>query len=271
MRHTILVFIIALKAGITQTRADQIVTYYMTGTLTDTSATVVTWPPNQAWYHGQHLSHPYAAGDHISWTLRYDSSTPVDNYTGGINYHLGNAILNIVDQTTGYRFPVISNGMTSSTLTLSRYPANPDPYGGQTRFSYTLDQGSYYGPEFANGSATQRALLQLNSGSYWKETSLTNLHLNTIPFALGAPIDHEYVNSSFFWVTQKYSLTPSIDSWYISKFDANVDSISVSMASTSEPGSVILFVLGAIGLTARSMCRRLLFQLVSFLAVAVAG
>jgi hypothetical protein len=260
MRHAILVLTVALVAGITQARADQIVTYHMTGTLRDTSATVEAWPANRAWYHLQHLSHPYAAGDHITWTLRYDSSTADVPGSYGSRYEMQPntpVITNIVDQTTGYHFPVLPNSNSGSILTLIRYATNSDPYGNQTRFSFEVNQSSWHGPEFGNGSSTQGVWLQLNSTSTWKETSLANLHLDTIPFAFGPPITHNYVSSYLNWVTQSYSLNTSIDSQYASSFGAIVDSFAVSVASTPEPGTLTLFLLGAAGLSASVLRRRL--------------
>lgn len=255
MRHTVLVLVVALATGSSEARAE-LITYNMTGTITDTSATVETWPPNRSQYHLRHLSHPYAAGDHISWTLQYNSSTPVANFTGGLNYAAGVTITNIVDHTTGYHFPIISNIDTNSKLTLSSY-AQP---GNYPHFTFTADQNGSNGPAFGNGSSTQRVLLQLSTASYVKPVGLQNLRLNNIPFALGPSINHKGVVSDLFWVTQEHSYGRSIDSWYVSNFNANVDSISGTgpmVASVPEPGSLTLFLLGAGGVAARAIRRRL--------------
>jgi hypothetical protein len=169
-------------------------------------------------------------------------------------------LTNIVDQTTGYHFPVLPNSDTGSLLTLNRYPQPP---GNYTHFAFEANQLSWHGAEFSNGSATQRAWLYLGTSNSLPAESLANVHLKSIPFAFGQPIivPHQGIVASYFqFGTQKWT-TQSLDvhSVDVSNFDAHVDSMTVSAASAStpEPGTLTLFLLGAAGLAARGMRRRL--------------
>lgn len=119
MRDHLLVLSVALAAGTTQAHAD-IISYNMTGTIQTANY------PNM----------PYAAGDHITWTLQFDTSTLISS--GGTNETVSWAnyqmlhtmsITNIVDQTTGYHFPVLPSSEYSSGMTLENSnPTKPPNY-----------------------------------------------------------------------------------------------------------------------------------------------
>jgi hypothetical protein len=255
MRYITLVLAVALVAGTAEARAD-LVTFNMTGTIDDTRAYIYT-RGQDGWGHIQNYSHPFAAGDPISWTLQYDLSTPPTppyNQSPG-TYGLyemqpGKLVLtNIVDQTTGYHFPVPPPGTdTGSNLTLSRYPGLDNEH---SHFSFQANQGSWRGWGFNNGDATQSVWLALNTTSPLPALGLASLDLTKIPFAFG---EHGLVGSFFQLGTYKFGPNNSED---VSQFSAHVDSITVSTASTPEPGSLTLFLLGVAGLTARGMRRRM--------------
>lgn len=229
VRRTILALAVALAAGTTHARAD-IVRYNMTGRITTGSS---------------------IGGDLISWTLQYDRSTPASNSTSLGRYYplTGAVITNLVDQTTGYHFlptPTPSNGSGSLALHLRGY-------GGVGPLGYiapsSMEVWSYY--YAGHPLSTYSSYLLLYPKSSLPTLNLANLQLNKIPFALGFTPGNA-PTSEFDFEKVGYT-TGKIDAL----FGATVFSISGPVGPLSEPGSLTLFLLGAVGLAARGMRRRL--------------
>ncbi|SRR5579883_260975 len=215
MRRSLLVLAVVLTVGATHARADQIVSYNMSGTITS-----VQGSPNSS----------YAVGDHISWTLQYDRSTPLMNsneyYSGYQNYYVTKypVITNIVDHTNGYHFPWPSGG---GSLLL---------FGDSTKYPSSLSAGA--------GNAN----LFLVYKESFPTSNLSDWQLNSIPLNLPKSDFSYYVQ----WAD------PMPGDWGYS-FNASVDSISGPMAGTlpsPEPGSLTLFLFGAAGLATRRIRRR---------------
>lgn len=226
MRHSLyLAFAVALVAGSAQARADM-VTYNMSGTITGANY------PNM----------PYAAGDHITWTLQFDRSTPMTS--GGTNaegpwanYQMQGTYVftNIVDQTTGYHFPLLPPSNTNLVgMTLQNINTGNQNYGNI--FAYQNDVGHY-----SNDSIS----LSLRTGSL-PSLNLAEFQFNKLPVVLG---NVNYSNFQYSYVASPTS-TPL-------GFIASVDSIPGAIAAAPEPGSLTLFLLGAAGLATRGMRRRL--------------
>lgn len=244
MRSTILVLAVALMAGTTQVRAD-LVTYNMSGTVTSVQASDYS---------------SFGVGDHITWTLQYNNSTPVSANDGGYPSPTTPLITNIVDQTTGAHFFVPSSadlapwqigvGSLDSQLGLNNSSLNK--------------QTSYFSAgDWVNnipvGESNYMAVLRLNINGPLPASSLASLQLNNLP-----------VNWSTSSLNYSFAEDP-MPGDVGDSFTASVTSISSPVYGAPEPGSLTLFLLGAAGLAARCLSRRSRFRLVSFLAVGVAG
>ena len=224
MRYITLVLAVALVAGTADARAD-LVFYNMTGTITST----ISPPP----YTGQGAA--YAVGDHISWTLYLDRSSPMTSSTSTSSSY---------SQPTNLQLPLFSNiydpahGIfnyfrTSGTvypITLSNSPAG--------NFSAGETAGNY--SHIALSLAVNGSLPSLN---------LANLQLNNIPFLLG--------KGSGSYLSWQVEVPNATVGEHLIGFTASVDSISGPVAYAPEPASLTLFLLGAAGLAARGMRRRL--------------
>ncbi len=240
MRHTILVLAFALVAGSTQARADMVY-YNMTGTIT--SVQVSPSSPSAS----------YAVGDHISWTLQYDRSTPLasssEYYSGYQNLYMMKAavITNIVDQTNGYHVLMPSMG---GSLEL---------YGDSKKYWSYLSAGESYQPPENLAPNYDTDLFLRYKGSF-PTLNLSNLQLNSVPII--------FSKSDFSYFVQWADPMPG-DVGY--GFNASVNSISAPVYGAPEPASLTLFLFGAAGFAALGIRRRLRLRLVSFLAIATVG
>ena len=234
MRYTTLVLAVALVAETTEARADMIA-YNMTGHITNLDYNTT--------------GSPIGRGDLISWRLQYDRSTPVSNSTAlGRYYQLTGAVItNLVDQTTGYHFlptPTLSNAGGALALHLSGYDG-PLSYNGPSSFEV------WSGYAAGNPLSTYSSQLLLFPKSSLPTLNLASLQLNKIPFALGFTFGNAPM-SEFDFEKVGYT-TGAIDVL----FSAHVFSISGPVGPLPEPGSLTLVLLGAAGLAARGMRRRL--------------
>lgn len=236
MRYTILVLAVALVSGTSQARAD-FVTYNLTGTIESAKSASGS------------ITLPFSSGDHITWKLLYDRSTPPENstpYGAGYqnSYSMKYAVIsNIVDQTSGYHFLLPSNG---GGLLL---------YGDTLKYPGTLTASTGYAPADMYAPSYSANLFLLAKVPF-PLLNLSDLQLNSIPFN---------PSKSEFDYNIQYDMPDSIG------FYASVDSISKPTAGTPEPGSITLFVLGATPIAVFGVRRRLRFRLVSFLAFADAA
>lgn len=215
MRYTILVFAITLAVGTTQARAE-FVSYNFTGTIKTADS----------YSSGNPL--PFSPGDHLTWTLLYDRSTPLVNsdkyYSGYQSYYVTKypVLINLVDQTNGYHFPWTAGG------------------GGILLFGDSTKD-----PSSLVASAGNANLFLVYKESF-PTSNLSDWQLNSIPLNLP--------HSDFNYYVQYADSQPEMS------FDASVNSMSGPIAgipSAPEPGSFTLFLLGAAGLVARGMRRRL--------------
>lgn len=205
MRYPLLVLAATLMAGITQAQADQIVAYNMSGTVASASYISVDGSP---------LPSPVSVGDHITWTMQYDPSTPASSSGVGWNDYSLNGLLinNIVDQTNGYQvtswMSTISNGVTSA-INLSQHP------GGLQASSSGFSVYTY---------------LNLHYNGTFPTANLASFQLNTIP------LNPKTTDTQFLFSGGNIALT------------ASIDSISAPTYGASEPGSLTLFLLGVASL-----------------------
>jgi hypothetical protein len=234
MRRTILVLAVALVAGTAEVRAD-LVTYNMSGTILD------------AW-NGSNST--FSKGDHLTWTLQYDKSTPLSSSgaaPGGswAGYDVAGkyVLTNIIDQTTGYHFPLLSPSMYNGGIGLSN--GTPGGYRGYSWGNMYVDQRSQFIPGRNAYSLVGLNLLTAPLPSLdlakFQFDKLPVVWSNAIPVL---PQD----NTNFQWIYQNGNLQLGIT--------ASVDSIPGALL-TPEPGSLMLFLLGAAGLAARGMRRRM--------------
>lgn len=110
MRYSLLILAVALSAGTTKARAD-LIAYNMTGTITSANDGYSS----------------FAVGDHISWTLQYNTSMPMYTYATTANNasQLYNPLItSIVDRTTG------SHLYVPTTLYVPPYLAGGGGNGG---------------------------------------------------------------------------------------------------------------------------------------------
>lgn len=239
MRHTILVFAIAFVAENTQARAGQIVSYNMAGTIVYATGTS-----------------SMAVGDHVAWTLQYDPSTPTvsgGNSTGSFTQFQTqgiNVITNIVDQTTGYHFPSLPPSDTSSAgMELSN--SNPGNY--QNKYTGSIFAYQNAGANYTNAVTS----LTLMTGTL-PTLNLAKFQFNNLPVVSGSGlpvVPGLWSPSNLFANYQTFEKNPYNDLYYA--FDASVDSIPGAIMGAPEPGSLTLFLLGAAGLAAHGIRRRL--------------
>jgi hypothetical protein len=218
MRHAVLVLAIALAAANTQARAE-LVTYTMTGTIQSSQN-----------FGG-------LAGDRISWTLQYNNSLPMyANGSSGMNYYPSTPVItNLIDRTSG-GFPFFLSSSVDSTLRLNNASATLYPN------SFVAGAESTTIPGYPEGILSYGLVLN-NMGSL-PTMNLASLQLNTLPLNLSA--------SSF-----NYSFAEDLGPFDQQSFVASVDSISAPVYGAPEPGSLTLFLLGAFGVAAHGMRRRL--------------
>ncbi|HTU22407.1 MAG TPA: PEP-CTERM sorting domain-containing protein [Gemmataceae bacterium] len=223
MRSTLLVLAFVLMAGATPARAD-FVSYNFTGTIKSTFAST-----------GEPL--PYSPGDHITWTLLYDRSTPVQNtevYNYGSYYSYSmksNVITNIVDQSNGYHVVLPSGG--GGLLLFGDSKQNPS----------SLSASAGYSPPDPHFENSYSASMYLNYKESFPTMNLANLNFNSIPI--------NFSTSDFNFIIS------AEDEQFVNTFDASVDSISGPFYGAPEPGSLTLFLLGAAGLAVGGVRRRL--------------
>lgn len=226
-RSLYLAFALVLVAGNTKARAEM-VAYNMTGTITSMNPYSFQFPS-------------FAVGDHISWTLQYNTSTSMYSYSGTSNspYLTTPLITNIVDRTTGSTFYVPSTMYSTNpyspagaTLSLSSSPPNGSP-----SFFVAYQEADI-------GEGLNNSDLRLNVNGPLPTLNLASLQLNSLPINLST--------SSFFY-SDEVDLMPGSQVY----FNASVDSISAPRLGAPEPGTLTLFLFGAAGLAARGMRRRL--------------
>lgn len=222
MRYTILILAVTLTAGTTEARADM-VAYNMTGTITN------AWnAPNSS----------FAVGDHISWTLQYDNSTPISTSgTAAAGSWAGYSssgymLTNIVDQTTGYHFPILPpSDMGSSGISLmNNNPGYRNISWGEITAGETAMKGfGYYESSLKLLTAASLPTLDLAKFSFDKLPVIWNS--NPSLYSGTTQFDYIYQGSNL----QQIGIT------------ATVDSIP-GVHMVPEPGSLTLFLLGAAGL-----------------------
>jgi hypothetical protein len=235
MRYPLLVLAIALTAGTTKARAD-LVTYNMTGTITEAQR----YPS----------SLPFAVGDHISWTVQYDSSAPLTDSGSGWNKYSwsGIAISNIVDQTTGYHFPSYAFTNKGASLVSWVQLGNKYPGSDPSLNANSIQIVSGGDSESATtGWGAGGATLSLKVLGPLPTLNLADFQLNKLPIVLR--------NEGYSMFQYGYDAYSGAD--YLGpNFFASVDTIP-GVSYTPEPGSLTLVLLGAPGLAARGLRRRL--------------
>lgn len=179
-----------------------------------------------------------AAGDHVSWTLQYDPATRASSSTDyGYNYVAkGPVLTNIVDQTKNIPLYTASASGMDSELTLRSFSM----MGSNFTASDILRVAGVAEP-WNMVYATQ---LFLGPGQALSSVDLSKFHPDQAGFIAGSG-----GGSSSELVYYDAPLSNSSSHSYRLLFTADVDSIKV--ASTPEPGSLALFILGAAGFTTR--------------------
>lgn len=218
MRSAILVLAVALMAGATEARADQIVTYLMTGTI------------RSSYNMGQSIN-----GDRVSWMLRYDTSTPGNGSgTSARNYStVGAVISDPIDQSKGgspFSFWIHD---TNTSLSLHNASAdNPQSFFDASQSNTPLpgDPAGHYSYD-----------LHLNVNGSLPTLNLANLQLSNLPLNL----------STSFLYYKAVGMAPPGEN----VFAASVTSISGPFYPAPEPGSLTLFLLGTVGLATRRIRR----------------
>jgi hypothetical protein len=223
----------------TKARAD-LVTYTLTGSVRDVTAWTLTSPVNPG-------VAPVAVGDRLSWTLQYNRAAPLVqsssymNTSTNIYSPAGPLITNLVDQTRNLTLntapagsiPANNYSPQSSKLPYSSVWVEKTPSSGV--FSFTDSQ--------LNGAKTYFAGFHLVSYRPLATMNLAQIQLDQLPFDFNR-------NNTFLF---SYSSTLQNGKVFYD-FDALANSLSpsVSIASLPEPGTLSLFVLGAVGL---ALCR----------------
>lgn len=219
MRRSLSVaFALVLAAGSTEARADELVTYVMTGRI---------------WASGEPWQTSWASGDHITWKLQYPPTiqpqAPLGGQFGTSQYQTSSAaITSIVDQRTGYHFPLLS-ASPSSILVKNWWHAPGDPHLDWNTIRATSDT--------SQGSASYYSSLLLQSKNLLPTMNLTELQLNHTPLVLSSNLYYRF----------EWSPTQIIS------FTASVDSVT---RVNPEPGTLTLCLLGAAGLAAGGLRRR---------------
>lgn len=214
MRYPLLVLAAALMAGTTEARADMIY-YNMSGIANGAS---FQWIPS-----GNGPPPPVSKGDHITWTLQYDKSLPgtSEPQYSSTNYSTnGLTITNLVDQTSGVRFPTLSS--VASTLSLYNDPPKKNSY------FYASTNGN-------NFSESYETQLQLNYNGSFPAASWPNWQPNSVPLNLSTS-------------SLQYRWGDSMEGIF---FSASVNSMSTPVQGAPEPGSLTLFLLGVASLVTR--------------------
>jgi hypothetical protein len=197
-----------------------LITYNMTGTITSASGGLAN------------------VGDHIAWTFQYNPNmAPSGSLTSsqGLYTPTNPVITNITDLTTGTQFfsPSSSSETPAAFLTLAR--------GSSPTSSGWVSVQSIWG---SSSQIATSSLWLINSVSNLPTTNLANLQMNNVPFNIR---NFEYSYTSF------SNPTAGVTN---SSFTASVDPLS-NPSSTPEPGSLTLFVVGALGLCLRRLHPRL--------------
>ncbi|MGH7170924.1 MAG: PEP-CTERM sorting domain-containing protein [Gemmataceae bacterium] len=240
MRYTILVLAVVIAAGAADARAEM-VSYNMTGTITSVTA---TWGYNGLDKPRTPTPLPFAVGDHISGTLQYDSSTAgsIKAYSWGSNGDYNTSapvITNVVDQTTGFQFPPHPI-TTTPGLFASVGLENPIPSGAFRGGEIVAQDQS------SDASSRVNDSLLLSTSSPLPTLNLAEFQLTKLPVILD--------NVNYSYLTY-YSYSYTLGEGY--QIEAAVDSIPGVTAAAPEPGSLTLFLLGAAGLAAGGIRRRL--------------
>lgn len=195
-------------------RADM-VTYNMTGTI---------------WNLVNVGNLPVHVGDRIGWTLQYDRSLAPNS-----------GISNPYSSIVGYSSPVppLSNFVDLTTHTALNSPPNGPPPWNFGYPSYVLTLMTNLGPQFVASEAWFSSEGRYSFASFSLENNqgtlpahdLAHLQLKGIPFA---------IRSLQYGYEQATSSAPELE------FFVKADPLS----STPEPGSLLLSIVGAIGLIA---------------------
>ena len=177
-----------------------------------------------------------AAGDHGTWTLRYDPATPVTLTTpfGHVYSPNGPVLSHLVDQTKGIQLYTPSSANLRAGLMLSNLPM----MGGSFFAGDTQRVPGIPDPM----SLVYQTQLFLGDGNSLTSLDLTKFRPDRAGFVWagqgGTSSELTYFDNHL----------PD-DGRYSLLLTAAVDSMSVSAAP--EPGAFTLFLLGAIGLAAR--------------------
>lgn len=177
---------------------------------------------------------PVAHGDRITWTLQYDRSALWSSGSGArANYAgLGPFLTNLVDQTNGFHFYTPPAGTTNSTLILSNGAS-----GGTVSIwdaERTVDTDPRYTTSLILASTKafstfDLAKLQLDKGTY--------------------PVSPSYFPNNFLQYDDAANM-----------FAITAELTSISSSATPEPGTLTLYVLGALALVAGRRCRTHFFN-----------
>ncbi|HZV07375.1 MAG TPA: hypothetical protein VE999_19990 [Gemmataceae bacterium] len=176
-------------------------------------------------FPGSTVIPPVSIGDHIAWTLHYDTNTAPNSLVSNpheydLNYQ---AVSNLVDKTTAYHFYAPPN-VNSTRLVLE----NLIPKGGAFWTSSGLMDTRTY-------QTIYWLTLDLGSADALPTLNLANLSLTAPPFTPNdGMVTYQYKAFSFVAVTD-----------------------SISLATAPEPGSLTLFVLGAVGAIASRLRPRI--------------
>ncbi|MGH7171503.1 MAG: PEP-CTERM sorting domain-containing protein [Gemmataceae bacterium] len=215
-------FAFALVAGNTEARAD-LITYNMAGTISSVSP--MSYNPGGGV--------PYNVGDHVTWTLQYNPSTPPTSSQSGsmasITYTMSTPVItNIVDQTTGYHF--------------SSPPSSGNSLGLSSGFGNAVFSASAGNSMLSPGATLT---MSLTNGSLFPTFDLPKLQLNSMPWANSGPNAFSY---SYF-----FSIPTNSGPRWNDGFNASAAFVAQTTpaASAPEPGSLTLFLLGAAGLAVR--------------------
>lgn len=260
MIRPFLALALGLALATAKAHAD-LLTYTMTGTVED--VIVNSYASNS----GSILpasSYPMAVGDHISWMVRYDRSTPMsgDVLQSGTNasagyYPSGPLVTNLVDQTSGYHvftappgsFPLGQQPSSVTRLPWSSLGLSNFNNHGEVNLQDTLGDAllSKY-----DGKPYYTIYTSLTSTPFLPTLNLARLRLDQVPFAFGntnpvMPVRLQYIGQ-----------IPNTRNELA--FHVQVSSVTdSSIASVPEPGSLPLWVLGIVALVGRR-CRRALVQ-----------
>jgi hypothetical protein len=216
---------LVLATGAIEARAD-LVTYNMAGTIVSVSSNTSGLPI--------HL------GDRFTWTLQYDRSLPHLNIPGEpYTYAPRSATLfNFVDQTEKLSLP--SPPSSPKNLAGLALVLNPGTNVNRGNGEFTTTTMWSDGRTGLFGAAS----LTLTSYTHRLELptgNLANFQLNSVPFE---------VRSLNYGFQVPPSTLPALD------FYVQADPLSSHTSSTPEPGSLTLFLLGALGISARYLRAR---------------